>query len=185
MPHIFHIWKLHIKWVGMKFPDYHQEFWDFHFMGVRRTYIRSQLNPKSKGNFAIKSKSSEIIKSLNPSAGESQIMTNWMPNTFYTLNKRFRGSKMLSLIQGIYSNMKERHSLMISLYIPWACTIRVFRKGICFFTIVAEIYSVSLIVASYQKLFVAGCQDTLFVWQQKCTKELGYLGIWDSPPEDS
>ena len=35
-------------------------------MGVRQTYIWSQLNPKSKGKFVIKFKSSEIIKSLNP-----------------------------------------------------------------------------------------------------------------------
>ncbi len=62
-------------------------------VGVRRTYIWSQLNPKSKGNLAIKSKSSEIIKSLNPSGGDSQINTNWqlyrMANAFYTL---IRGS---------------------------------------------------------------------------------------------
>ncbi len=46
-----------------------------HRVGVRRTYIWSQLNPKSKGKFAIKSKSLEIIKSLNPSGGERQINT--------------------------------------------------------------------------------------------------------------
>ncbi len=45
-------------------------------MGLRRTYIWSQLNPKSKGNFAIKSKSSEIIKSLNPSGDERYINTS-------------------------------------------------------------------------------------------------------------
>ncbi len=43
------------------------------FVGVRRTYIWSQLNPKSKVNIAIKSKSSEIIKSLNPSGGEYKL----------------------------------------------------------------------------------------------------------------
>ncbi len=58
-------------------------------LGVRRTYIWSQLNPKSKGNLAIKSKSSEIIKSLNPSGHKRQINTNWqlyrMANTFHNL----------------------------------------------------------------------------------------------------
>ncbi len=60
-----------------------------HLLGVRQTYIWSQLNPKSKANFAIKSKSSEIIESLNPSSSERHINTNWqfyrMANTFCIL----------------------------------------------------------------------------------------------------
>ncbi len=74
-------------------PCYHQHGFDTKWMGVRQTYIWSQLNPKSKGKFAIKSKSLEITKSLNPSGGERQINTIWqlyrMANTFYTL---IRGS---------------------------------------------------------------------------------------------
>ncbi len=73
---------------------------------IRWTYIWSQLNPKSNGKFAIKSKFSEIIKFLNPSGSKSQINTNEhlyrMANTFIYSYNRLRGSNPCNDICKLY-----------------------------------------------------------------------------------